>query len=201
VPGTAAGRAARDARKAEEAARLSAKASTAVKRAEKAARAAAKTNEATRRKVAKSVTASRSAVTGRFVTATTASRSPRTTVTESTRGRVGGGAVRTRSANTGRYPAPPTAPGRPTPTAGSRGSKRFAVVVTEHQPGLSGVTQAELDRVLAEVRLVWAGNAAMTWMTSANARLEGNRPLDVLAVHGPEPVLQALEAGAWGGAF
>jgi len=40
----------------------------------------------------------------------------------------------------------------------------------------------------------------MIWMTSANAQLEGNRPLDVLAVEGPDTVLQALEAGAWGGA-
>lgn len=157
------------------------------RKSEKAARPEAKTDGAAKHKVGKSGKVGRSNVTGRFVGAGTASRHPRTTVTEST-------------AITGRYVAPQTAPRRPAPVPGNRGSKRFAVGVTEHQHGLPGVAQAELDRVLAEVRLVWAGNAAMTWMTSANARLEGNRPLDVLAMHGPDPVLEALEAGAWGGA-
>ena len=58
----------------------------------------------------------------------------------------------------------------------------------------------DLEHVLARVRLVWAEPAATTWMVSANAHLEGARPIDVLAAQGPGPVLTALDAGAWGGA-
>ena len=67
-----------------------------------------------------------------------------------------------------------------------------------------GVTVAplliDLEHVLARVRLVWADPAAGVWMTSANAYLEGARPIDVLQLSGPGPVLQALDAQAWGGA-
>lgn len=58
----------------------------------------------------------------------------------------------------------------------------------------------DLEHVLARVRLVWAEPAATTWMTSANAHLGGARPVDVLRLHGPGPVLDALDVGAWGGA-
>jgi len=58
----------------------------------------------------------------------------------------------------------------------------------------------DLEHVLARVRLVWAEPAATTWMTSANAYLDGSRPVDVLALRGVGPVLEALDAGAWGGA-
>lgn len=58
----------------------------------------------------------------------------------------------------------------------------------------------DLEHVLARVRLVWADPAAGVWMTSANAYLEGARPIDVLQLSGPGPVLQALDAQAWGGA-
>lgn len=58
----------------------------------------------------------------------------------------------------------------------------------------------DLEHVLARVRLVWAEPAATTWMTSANAHLDGSRPVDVLALRGVGPVLDALDAGAWGGA-
>ena len=58
----------------------------------------------------------------------------------------------------------------------------------------------DVEHVLARVRLVWSGPAALTWMSSANAHLDGARPIDVLALHGPGPVLDALDAGAWGGA-
>ncbi len=62
---------------------------------------------------------SRSAATGRFVTARTAARSPRTTVTESTRGR-GTGGSRSRSAITGRYVTPQTAARDPNTTVTER---------------------------------------------------------------------------------
>lgn len=58
----------------------------------------------------------------------------------------------------------------------------------------------DLEHVLARVRLVWAEPAATTWMTSTNAHLGGARPVDVLRLHGPGPVLDALDVGAWGGA-
>jgi len=55
----------------------------------------------------------------------------------------------------------------------------------------------DIDRVLARVRQVWAEPAATTWMTSSNAHLSGARPIDVLALHGPGPVLDALDANTW----
>lgn len=58
----------------------------------------------------------------------------------------------------------------------------------------------DLEHVLARVRLVWAEPAATTWMTSTNAHLGGARPVDVLRLRGPGPVLEALDAGTWGSA-
>lgn len=58
----------------------------------------------------------------------------------------------------------------------------------------------DLEHVLARVRLVWAEPAATTWMASVNAHLAGARPIDVLTMRGVGPVLEALDAGAWGSA-
>ena len=58
----------------------------------------------------------------------------------------------------------------------------------------------DLEHVLARVRLVWGEPAAATWMISANAHLGGARPVDALALRGPGPVLEALDAETWGGA-
>lgn len=58
----------------------------------------------------------------------------------------------------------------------------------------------DIEHVLARVRLVWSEQTALTWMTSANAELGGTRPIDVLTLRGPGPVLEALDASAWGGA-
>ncbi|MEU2004844.1 antitoxin Xre/MbcA/ParS toxin-binding domain-containing protein [Rhodococcus sp. NPDC019627] len=58
----------------------------------------------------------------------------------------------------------------------------------------------DLEHVLARARLVWGETAAHTWLESANAYLDGARPLDVLQLSGPAPVLEALDAQAWGGA-
>ena len=58
----------------------------------------------------------------------------------------------------------------------------------------------DLEHVLARVRLVWAAPAATNWMLGANAYLDGARPIDVLTLKGPGPVLDALDAAAWGGA-
>ena len=56
----------------------------------------------------------------------------------------------------------------------------------------------DLEHVLARVRLTWDGSSAVIWMNSSNAHLEGARPVDVLALRGPGPVLEALDADAWG---
>lgn len=58
----------------------------------------------------------------------------------------------------------------------------------------------DLEHVLARVRLVWSGNAAVIWLESGNVYLGGSRPIDVLRLQGPGPVLEALDAAAWGGA-
>lgn len=58
----------------------------------------------------------------------------------------------------------------------------------------------DLEHVLARVHLVWAEPAATAWMISANAYLGGARPVDVLRLRGPGPVLEALDAGTWGSA-
>lgn len=63
--------------------------------------------------------AHRSAITGRYVTSGTASRSPRTTVTES--GRNNSSGTHHRSAITGRYVTPATAGRHPDTTVTEQG--------------------------------------------------------------------------------
>jgi hypothetical protein len=58
----------------------------------------------------------------------------------------------------------------------------------------------DLEHVLARARLVWGETAAATWLESANSYLNGARPIDVLQLSGPSPVLEALDAETWGGA-
>lgn len=58
----------------------------------------------------------------------------------------------------------------------------------------------DLEHVLARTRLVWAEPVASVWLTSANAHLGGARPVEVLRLQGPGPVLEALDAAAWGAA-
>ena len=58
----------------------------------------------------------------------------------------------------------------------------------------------DLEHVLARARLVWGEAAARTWLESANVYLDGARPIDVLQLSGPAPVLEALDAETWGGA-
>ena len=58
----------------------------------------------------------------------------------------------------------------------------------------------DLEHVLAKARLVWGEAAAHTWLTSANVYLGGARSVDAIRVRGVAPVLEALDAEAWGGA-
>ncbi|MFD6894722.1 antitoxin Xre/MbcA/ParS toxin-binding domain-containing protein [Rhodococcus sp. NPDC060086] len=58
----------------------------------------------------------------------------------------------------------------------------------------------DLEHVLARARLVWGEEAARIWLESANVYLDGGRPIDVLQLSGPAPVLEVLDAETWGGA-
>jgi uncharacterized protein (DUF2384 family) len=58
----------------------------------------------------------------------------------------------------------------------------------------------DLEHVLARARLVWGETAARTWLESANVYLDGARPIDVLQISGPAPILEALDTETWGGA-
>jgi hypothetical protein len=71
----------------------------------------------------------------------------------------------------------------------------------EERPGPTAAPLLiDLEHVLARARLVWGDIAATTWLASANSYLDGARPIDVLQISGPAPVLQALDAETWGGA-
>ena len=57
----------------------------------------------------------------------------------------------------------------------------------------------DIDHVLAHALLVWADpGVARDWLTTANARLDGARPLDWIRVHGTAEVVEALRAEAAG---
>lgn len=71
----------------------------------------------------------------------------------------------------------------------------------QERPGVDAAPLLiDLEHVLARVRLVYAQPAAGVWMTSANTYLDGARPVDVLTLSGPGPVLEALDAQTWGSA-
>lgn len=71
----------------------------------------------------------------------------------------------------------------------------------EERPGpMAAPLLIDLEHVLARARLVWGESAARTWLESSNVYLDGGRPIDVLRISGPAPVLQALDAETWGGA-
>jgi len=53
-----------------------------------------------------------------------------------------------------------------------------------------------LDSVVASLLLQWDVSVLSDWLTSANAHLDGARPLDVLSMKGPAAVLQAIQAEA-----
>lgn len=71
----------------------------------------------------------------------------------------------------------------------------------EERPGpVAAPALIDLEHVYSRARLVWGGDSARIWLESANAFLEGARPLDVLLTDGAARVLQALDAEMWGGA-
>jgi uncharacterized protein (DUF2384 family) len=71
----------------------------------------------------------------------------------------------------------------------------------EERPGpIAAPILIDLEHVIARARLVWSAAAAATWLVSANSCLDNARPIDVLQINGPAPVLEALDAETWGGA-
>ena len=60
-------------------------------------------------------------------------------------------------------------------------------------------TAAARMLVFRMARQVWGVEAARIWMESANAYLQGARPVDVVALEGPGRVKRILEAEMWGG--
>ena len=71
----------------------------------------------------------------------------------------------------------------------------------EERPGPTAAPMLiDLEHVIARARLIWGESAAATWLVSANSYLDGARPIDVLQISGPAPVLEALDAETWGGA-
>lgn len=126
-----------------------------------------------------------------------------------------------------RHTATPTKPGRPSRTAaddplsGHRVQYLVAAFGGATVAGWVGVNRSQtsrwasgeerpwpvaapllidLEHVVARARLVWGETAVRTWLTSPNSFLAGSRPIEVLQVRGPGPVLEALDAESWGGA-
>lgn len=56
----------------------------------------------------------------------------------------------------------------------------------------------DLDHVMTRALMLWPTRVAVDWLTSANAYLEGARPIDVLKVRGSAEVIDALDAATAG---
>lgn len=56
----------------------------------------------------------------------------------------------------------------------------------------------DLTRVIRAAAEVWDETVIVTWLRSNNDHLGGARPIDALAISGPDPVLAALDAEAEG---
>lgn len=72
----------------------------------------------------------------------------------------------------------------------------------ESVPGLDQARMlVDIDHVLAHALLVWAdAGVARDWLTTANANLDGARPVDWIRRHGTADVVEALRMEA-GGAY
>ncbi|WP_282836813.1 antitoxin Xre/MbcA/ParS toxin-binding domain-containing protein [Microbacterium flavum] len=58
---------------------------------------------------------------------------------------------------------------------------------------------ADVEAVRERLSALWTDPAIEAWLTSANAHLDGARPVDVLALDGLEPVVEAIEIEVAGG--
>lgn len=54
--------------------------------------------------------------------------------------------------------------------------------------------EADLDEVLRLLDYVWGREVGKLWLDGENAFLDGSRPINVLRIDGPEPVIAALRA-------
>lgn len=58
---------------------------------------------------------------------------------------------------------------------------------------------ADVEAVQERLSALWTDPAIDVWLTSANAHLDGARPVDVLALNGLEAVMEAIEIEVAGG--
>lgn len=58
---------------------------------------------------------------------------------------------------------------------------------------------SDVETVRERLSVLWTDPAIDIWLTSANAHLDGARPIDVLALDGLEPVIEAIEIEVAGG--
>lgn len=58
---------------------------------------------------------------------------------------------------------------------------------------------SDSEAVRERLSVLWTDCVIEVWLTSANAHLDGARPIDVLALNGPEPVIEAIDIEIAGG--
>lgn len=58
---------------------------------------------------------------------------------------------------------------------------------------------SDVEAARERLSVLWTDPAIDIWLTSANAHLDGARPIDVLALNGPEPVMEVIEIEVAGG--
>ncbi|HAS33273.1 antitoxin Xre/MbcA/ParS toxin-binding domain-containing protein [Microbacterium sp. UBA3394] len=58
---------------------------------------------------------------------------------------------------------------------------------------------SDVEAVRERLSALWTDPAIDVWLTSANAHLDGARPIDVLALGGLGPVIEAIEIEVVGG--
>ncbi|MGH7918513.1 MAG: antitoxin Xre/MbcA/ParS toxin-binding domain-containing protein, partial [Candidatus Dormibacteraceae bacterium] len=63
------------------------------------------------------------------------------------------------------------------------------------QPSVEAARElVDLDHVMTRALMLWTPRVATDWFTSANAYLDGARPIDVLRIRGSAEVIDALDA-------
>lgn len=58
---------------------------------------------------------------------------------------------------------------------------------------------SDIEAVRERLSVLWTDPAIEVWLTSANAHLDGARPIDVMALNGREPVMEAIDIEIAGG--
>ena len=65
--------------------------------------------------------------------------------------------------------------------------------LSSDEPDAQTQFDREVQVAVQALRQIWAGEAAIAWLRSPNTYLQGARPMDVLSLHGPQQVLDALK--------